>query len=101
MSAILDNSIWPNTDGNLGNIKVQIPDGINVKWPEGDAFVGNFIYSEGKLSGFIDTKALTVNDSKSTTINYEYVNIELPFAENEMEVKAGTNNKYFFVKFNG
>ena len=24
MTTILQNSIWPNTDGNLGNIKVQI-----------------------------------------------------------------------------
>lgn len=100
MSTILDNSIWPNTNGNLGNIKVQIPDGTNVKWPEGDAFVGNFIYSEGKLSGFIDTKALTVNDSKTTTIDYEYVDISLPcIGEGDLTIIRGSRSKYFNVKW--
>lgn len=73
----IDYTLWPNTDGNLGNKKVQIPDGINTFWPEGDALVGNFVYKDGKLAGFVDTKALTVNDSKSTTFPYDCVNIRV------------------------
>jgi hypothetical protein len=84
----------------LGNIKVQIPDGVNVQWPEGDALLGNCVYQNGKLVGFVDTKALTVNSSGSTTINYDYVNIELPFAEDAMTINRGPRNKYLFIKFN-
>lgn len=101
MSTILQNSIWPNTDGNLGNIKVQIPTGIgDDKWPEGDALVGNFVYEDGKLTGFVDTKALTVNDSKSTVINYDCVDIELPFTEGEIAITRGERSKYFNVRYN-
>ena len=100
MTTILQNSIWPNDDGNLGNIKVQIPDGINVKWPEGDALFGNCVYQNGKLVGFVDAKALTVNSSGSTTINYDYVNIELPFAKDAMVINRGPHSKYIFIKFN-
>ena len=79
MSTNLQNSIWPNTDGNLGNIKVQIPTGTaNDPWPTGDALVHNFVFDEGKLVGFVDTKALIANDSKSTTFPYDYVNVFLP-----------------------
>ena len=88
MSSNLQNPLWPNTDGNLGNIKVQIPTGTDsdtIKWPTGDALVGNFVYQNGKLVGFVDTKALIANDSKSTIFPYEYVNIYLPsIAEGEM-----------------
>ena len=88
MSTNLQNSIWPNTDGNLGNIKVQIPTGTDndtIKWPTGDALVHNFVFNEGKLVGFVDTKALIANSSKTTTFPYEYVNISLPsITEGEM-----------------
>lgn len=85
MSSNLQNSIWPNADGTLGQIKVQIPDGVTTSWPKGDALVGNFVYNKGKLVGLVDTKALIANDSKSTTFPYEYVNISLPsIAEGEM-----------------
>lgn len=100
MTTTLQNSIWPNDDGNLGKIKVQIPDGVNVQWPEGDALLGNCVYQNGKLVGFVDTKALTVNSSGSTTINYDYVNIELPFAEDAMTINRGPRSKYLFIKFN-
>ena len=99
MITTLQNSIWPNTDGNLGNIKVQIPDGVDIKWPDGDALIGNFVYKEGKLVGFVDTKALTVNDSKTTTINYDYTDIELPFTEGIMTINRGPRSKYFVVKY--
>lgn len=100
MSTILQNSIWPNTEGNLGSIKVQIPDGVNTFWPEGDALVHNFVYKDGVLAGFVDTKALTVNDSKSTTINYDYIDIELPFTEGEISITRGERSKYFNVRYN-
>ena len=41
---IIENSIWPTTDGRLGINKVPIPDGVNTFWPEGNALVKNFIY---------------------------------------------------------
>jgi hypothetical protein len=81
----IDYTLWPNANGNLGEIKVQIPDGVTTTWPEGDALVGNFVYNKGKLVGFVDTKALIANDSKTSTFPYEYVNISLPsIAEGEM-----------------
>ena len=97
---IIDYTLWPNTDGNLGNIKVQIPTGIgDDKWPEGDALVANFVYKDGLLSGFVDTKALTVNDSKSTIINYDYFDVELPFTEGEIAITRGERSKYFNVRY--
>lgn len=86
MSSKLQNSIWPNEGGTLGQIKVQIPTGTaDDPWPTGDALVHNFVYQNGKLVGFVDTKALIANESKSTTFPYEYVNISLPsIAEGEM-----------------
>ena len=100
MTTTLQNSIWPNDDGNLGKIKVQIPDGVNVQWPEGDALLGNCVYQNGKLVGFVDTKALTVNSSGSTTINYDYVNIELPnISESDLTINRGPRSKYFNVRY--
>lgn len=88
MSTNLQNSIWPNAGGTLGQIKVQIPTGTTndtIKWPTGDALVNYFVFNKGKLVGFVDTKALVANDSKTTTFPYEYVNISLPsIAEGEM-----------------
>ena len=86
MSSNLQNSIWPNAGGTLGQNKVQIPTGTaNDPWPTGDALVHNFVFNKGKLVGFVDTKALIANDSKSTTFPYDYVNISLPsIAEGEM-----------------
>ena len=100
MSSNLQNSIWPNEGGTLGQNKVQIPDGVTTTWPTGDALVGNFVYQNGKLVGFVDTKALTVNESKSTVINYDYVDIELPFTEGEIAITRGERSKYFNVRYN-
>lgn len=93
--------LWPNTDGNLGNIKVQIPTGIgDDKWPEGDALIGNFVYKDGMLAGFVDTKALTVNDSKSTVINYDCVDIHLDsIKEGDITFNRGERSKYFTVTY--
>jgi hypothetical protein len=96
----IDYTLWPNTDGKLGKIKVQIPTGIDDdKWPEGDALVKNFVYKDGKLVGFVDNKALTINESKTTTIDYDYFDIELPFTEGEMTINRGPRSKYFNVRY--
>lgn len=100
MSSNLQNSIWPNEGGTLGQNKVQIPDGVTTPWPTGDALVGNFVYHNGKLVGFVDTKALTINESKSTVINYDYFDVELPFTEGEIAITRGERSKYFNVRYN-
>lgn len=100
MSTILQNSIWPNPDGNLGKNKTAIPDGVNVKWPEGDALIHNFVYKDGKLVGFVDTKALIVNDSKNTTIPYDCVNINLDnILEDTMTITQGERCKYLMTAY--
>ena len=97
---LLSNSIWPNSEGPLGQNKVQIPDGVTVKWPEGDALIGNFVYDGGHLVGFVDTKALIVNDSKSTTLPYDYVNIRLTsIKEGDMTFNKGERCKYLTITY--
>ena len=100
MNKNLENSIWPNTDGNLGNIKVEIPDGVTTKWPEGDALVDNFVYQEGKLVGFVDTKALINNSSKSSNIPYDYVKIHLEnVSEGDIVFNLAPNTENFTVTY--
>lgn len=100
MSTTLQNSIWPNTNGTLGEIKTQIPDGVIVKWPEGDALIGNFVYKDGKLVGLVDTKALILNDSSETTFDYDCVNISLDsISEGDLTVNKGTRCKYLTIKW--
>ena len=89
---------WPS-DGQLGSTKFTMPTNTE-DWPSGDALIGNFVYNEGKLVDFIDIKALTPNTSKTTTIPYDYVDIELPFEEDEMTINRGPRNKYLIIKFN-
>ena len=89
---------WPS-NGQLGSTKFTMPTNPE-DWPSGDALVGNFVYNEGKIVDFIDIKGLTPNTSKSTTIPYDYVNIELPFAEDSMTINPGPRNKYLIIKFN-
>ena len=99
MSDIFNNSIWPNglqdaTEGYpvfypLGTNKVEIPDGINIMWPDGDKLIGDFVYKNGKVVGFIDTKALIASSSGTTTMNYSYIDINLPsIYEDELTVNA-------------
>lgn len=100
MSTILENSIWPNAGGTLGEVKTQIPDGVTAEWPDGDALVGDFVYKDGKLVGFVDTKALILNDSKSTTFDYDCVNITLDnISEGDLTVNRGTRCKYLTIKW--
>ena len=99
----IDFRLWPNPDGELGVNKVTIPTGIgDDTWPDGDALVGNFVYKDGKLSGFVDTKALTVNESKSTTFPYDCVNIQVDKSlEGVMTFNKGERTKYFTITYTG
>ena len=83
MSDIFSNSIWPNgikTDSenyavfySLGQNKITIP--INAEdWPNGTKLISPFVYDENdKLVGFVDTKAMTVSGSATTTMNYSHI----------------------------
>ena len=95
-----DYTLWPNPDGNFGNIKVEIPDGVTTKWPDGDALVDNFIYKDGKLVGFVDTKALINNNSKSSNIPYDFVEIHLKnISEGDITFNLSERTKYFTVTY--
>ena len=97
---IVENSIWPTTDGRLGINKVSIPDGVNTFWPEGNAFVKNFIYKDDKLIGYIDTKSLIENETKTSVLPYEYVDITLDKRlEYSMTFEKSENCKYFNIKY--
>lgn len=99
MSTILQNSIWPNPDGELGTNKAMIPDGVNILWPDGDVLINNVIYKDGKISGFVDTKSLVLNGSATTTINYDYIDAEFSsIAEGDLTINRGPRSKYFNVK---
>ena len=99
MSSIFNNSICPS-NGVIGSEQIQIPDGINTKWPEGDSLVGNFVFKNGKLVGFVDTKSLVINDSKSTTFPYDFVKITLDDElEKSLTINKGERNKYLDVKY--
>ena len=98
---MIDFTLYPNLNGNLGENKVAIPDGITTQWPDGDALVGNFIYKDGKLVGFVDTKALIANESKSTTIPYDFVESEFEnVREDSVKFNLGERCKYFTLKLN-
>ena len=87
MATIIDppNSVWPNglkvdsegyvTFYPLGTNKVDIS---TITWPDGDKLISPFVYQNDKLVGFVDTKALTVSGSATTTMNYNH--IEADFA---------------------
>ena len=96
----IDYTLWPNANGTLGQNKIQIPDGGTTTWPTGDAIVGNFVYNKGSLVGFVDTKALIANSSKTSTLPYDYVNITLPsITKEEMTFTRGERCKYASVTY--
>ena len=96
----IDYTLWPNVDGQLGQNKVAIPDGVTVQWPEGDALVENFVYKDGLISGFVDTKALVANESNITTFPYDYVNITVDGSlEGVMSFNQGERTKYLTVTY--
>jgi hypothetical protein len=97
---LLNNSIWPTKRGKLGKNKVQIPDGVNTPWPDGDALVGNFVYKNGKIVGLIDSKALVPNDSRTSTIPYDYVDTHFySIGENSMNFNLSDNCKKFTASY--
>ena len=97
----IDFTLWPNPDGELGVNKVTIPTGTgDDTWPDGDALINNVVYKDGKISGFVDTKALTVNESATTTINYDYFDVEFSsIKEGDLTINRGPRSKYFNVKW--
>lgn len=82
MATIIDppNSVWPNglkvdsegyvTFYPLGTNKVDIS---TITWLDGDKLISPFVYQNDKLVGFVDTKALTVSGSATTTMNYSHI----------------------------
>ena len=82
MATIIDppNSVWPNglkvdsegyvTFYTLGTNKVDIN---TITWPKGDKLVSPFVYEDDKLAGFIDTEALVVSGSTTTSMNYNHI----------------------------
>lgn len=84
------NSIWPNglkldeenytTFYSLGTNKVTIP-ATAEEWPEGDTLISPFVYQDGKLVGFCDTKSFILNDSATTDIPYEFIKANFPTIE--------------------
>ena len=94
----IDYTLWP-TNGQLGSTNITIPTNAE-DWPAGDALVGNFVYDKGNLVGFVDTKALVANESKSTTFPYDYVNITVDGSlEGVMSFNQGERTKYFTVTY--
>lgn len=94
------NSIWPNglqTDSEgyvnfypLGTNKVDIS---TITWPEGTKVSSPFVYQDDKLVGFIDTKALEIDNNDTTIdINYTYFNVDLDsIMENTLTINAPAN----------
>ena len=55
----------------MGTNKIDIS---TITWPEGDKLISPFVYDENdKLVGFVDTKAMTVSGSATTTMNYSHI----------------------------
>ena len=83
--SIIENSVWPNglkkddegytTYYRMGTNKLDIS---TITWPTGDKLVSPYVYQNGRLVGFCDTKALTV--SGNTTVNLPYTHIEANFS---------------------
>ena len=89
---------WPS-NGQLGSTKFTMPTNAE-DWPNGDALIGNCVYKEGKLVDFIDIKGLIVNDSKTTTFPYDYVNIKFDsIKEGDMTFVAGERTKYLIISY--
>ena len=98
MATIIDppNSVWPNglkvdsegyvTFYPLGTNKVDIS---AITWPDGDKLVSPFVYQNDKLVGFVDTKALTVSGSATTTMNYSHIEADFAsISEGKLTVNA-------------
>lgn len=94
------NSVWPNglqTDSegyvnfySLGTNKVDIS---TITWPEGTEVKSPFVYEDNKLVGFIDTKALEIDNNDTTIdINYTHFDADLDsIIENTLSINAPEN----------
>lgn len=122
MSELL-NSIWPNgVKKDAEGYSVYYPLGTNkvdistIDWPEGDKLISPFVYQNDKLVGFVDTKALTVSGSATTTINYSHIEADFAsISEGTLTVNApnaivkkfswsvvdGDNNVIVTLKYKG
>lgn len=94
------NSVWPNglqTDSEgyvnfypLGTNKVDIS---TITWPEGTEVKSPFVYQNDKLVGFVDTKALDIDNNNTTIdINYTHFDADLDsIMENTLTINAPAN----------
>lgn len=94
------NSVWPNglqTDSEgyvnfypLGTNKIDIS---TITWPEGTEVKAPFVYQDDKLVGFIDTKALDIDNNNTTIdINYTHFDADLDsIMENTLTINAPAN----------
>lgn len=94
------NSVWPNglkrdDEGYVnfytsGTNKVDIS---TITWPEGTKVKSPFVYQDDKLVGFIDTKALDI-DNNDTTININYTHFDADLdsiMENTLTINTPAN----------
>ena len=94
------NSVWPNglkrdEEGYvifypLGTNKVDIS---TITWPEGTEVKSPFVYQNDKLVGFVDTKALDIDNNNTTIdINYTHFDADLDsIMENTLTINAPAN----------
>ena len=94
------NSVWPNglkrdEEGYVnfyptGTNKVDIS---TITWPEGTKVKSPFVYQDDTLVGFVDTKALDI-DNNNTTININYTHFDADLdsiMENTLTINAPAN----------
>jgi hypothetical protein len=62
----------------LGTNKVDIS---TITWPDGDKLISPFVYQNDKLVGFVDTKAMTVSGSATTTMSYSHIEADFSSIE--------------------
>ena len=89
----LANSIWPNgmivdSDGyavfnDLGTDKIPVPTNTS-DWPEGDELISPFVYKNKTLVGFVDTKAMTVDNPTAITLDYNRIEADFSSIEEGM-----------------
>jgi hypothetical protein len=56
------------------------------------------LFKNGELVGLVDTKSLVINDSKSTTIPYDYANADFPnILKDTMTITGGERCKNLII----
>ena len=105
----LANSIWPNgmivdSDGyavfnDLGTDKIPVPTNTS-DWPEGDELISPFVYKNKTLVGFVDTKAMTVDNPTAITLDYNRIEADFSSIEEGMltiTAPNATTTKYVWA----